>query len=259
MPPSPLPPVPAAEINAFDTWVAGGMPAGHCDGTPDAGMVTLTCTSGQSWTGGNNGAFDMNPGWACVSCHLGNNFNGQNPPPPKSKVDEAWFFMGTVYPSLNERDRCKARPPSSVRVEILDMSGNVVVTMTPSANSGNFASDSRLAHSTRAFRYNATNVPLPYRARVWNGEASRTMMTPQTVGDCNTCHTERGSNGAAGRIVYPPYVAPDAGGQDAGVPDAGVQDAGVPDAAVPDAGVDAGADPDAGAQDAGDDGGTDGG
>ncbi|MEW5738610.1 MAG: hypothetical protein AB1938_06765 [Myxococcota bacterium] len=249
MPPAPLPAVPAADLAAFDAWVTAGMPVGSCTTTPDAGMVTLTCASGQSWTDGNNGEFDMNPGWACVSCHLGNNFNGQNPPPPDDKIDEAWFFMGTVYPALNERDRCVSEPPATVRVEILDTNGNVVLTMTPSRTSGNFASDNRLAHSTRAFRSNGA-APSPYRARVVNGAASLTMMTAQTSGDCNTCHTERGANGAAGRIVYPAFIPVDAGPMDAGVPDAGTPDAGSPDAGTPDAGGDAGA-PDAGPADAG--------
>jgi predicted CXXCH cytochrome family protein len=29
------------------------------------------------------------------------------------------------------------------------------------------------------------------------------MTTPQTNGDCNSCHTEQGTNGASGRIVWP--------------------------------------------------------
>jgi hypothetical protein len=252
MPPAPLPAVPAAELAAFDAWVMAGMPAGSCDTTPDAGLVPLTCTSGRTWNQGNNGSFDMNPGLACVACHRGLNFNGQNPPPSVSKPGQAWFFMGTVYPALNERDRCSARPPSGVRVEILDMSGNLIVSMTPSANSGNFASNDQVNRSSAAIRRNAA-VPLPYRARVVNGAGNSLMMTtPQTNGDCNTCHTERGLNGAPGRIVYPVAApmdsgVPDAGGMDAGAMDAGV-DAGMADAGQADAGPE-----DAGAMDAGDD------
>jgi predicted CXXCH cytochrome family protein len=29
------------------------------------------------------------------------------------------------------------------------------------------------------------------------------MMTPQETGDCNSCHTEQGRNGAPGRILLP--------------------------------------------------------
>lgn len=267
MPPVPLPAVPAADIAAFDAWVTAGMPAGSCDTTPDAGMVTLTCTSGRTWNQGNNGSFDMNPGQACVACHLGQNFNGQNPPPSVSQPEEAWFFMGTVYPALNERDRCDSRPPPGVRVEILDMSGNLIVSMTPSPGSGNFASNDQVNRSSAAIAWN-DSVPLPYRARVVNSVGDSLMMTtPQTSGDCNTCHTERGLGGAAGRIVYPIPAPVDSGAPDAGVPDAGMIDAGMPDSGMPDAGAgDAGADDaglpldDAGLGDAGADAGlTDGG
>jgi hypothetical protein len=236
------------------------MPAGTCNTSPDAGQVTLTCTSGRTWNQGNRGSFDMNPGWACQSCHRGQNFNGQNPPPAASEPGEAWFFMGTVYPSLNERDRCDARPPPDVRVEILDMSGNLIVSMTPSPTSGNFASNDQLNRSSRAIRWNST-VSLPYRARVVNSNGdSLMMMTPQTNGDCNTCHTERGAGGAPGRVVYPPLSPVDAG-TDAGVPDEGMPDAGLPDAGTVDAGaMDAGDDAgtlDAGPEDAGVDAGPD--
>jgi mono/diheme cytochrome c family protein len=46
-------------------------------------------------------------------------------------------------------------------------------------------------------------IATPYRARVlYNGNA-RAMATPQTNGDCNSCHGATGSMGAPGRIVLP--------------------------------------------------------
>jgi len=200
MPPAPAAPVSAQEIAAFDAWVQGGMQAGSC-GPVDAGVVPLTCASGSHWTAGNDSSVDMNPGWACQSCHRGQNFAGQNPG-GVSKPDEAWFFMGTVFPSLNEEDRCNSQPPSGVTVEILGPDGGVVVTMTPQAISGNFGSGGLQWGSDRRIMYNQA-VPLPYTARVTRNGNTLQMMTPQTRGDCNTCHTARGANGAQGRIVYP--------------------------------------------------------
>ncbi|MGD0679831.1 MAG: hypothetical protein ABSC94_30975 [Polyangiaceae bacterium] len=36
----------------------------------------------------------------------------------------------------------------------------------------------------------------------YNGKTAA-MTTPQMTGDCNSCHTEQGANGAPGRIVLP--------------------------------------------------------
>ena len=48
-----------------------------------------------------------------------------------------------------------------------------------------------------------TTIQLPYTARVVaNGKVSA-MTTPQTNGDCNSCHTQRGDNVAPGRILLP--------------------------------------------------------
>jgi len=40
-------------------------------------------------------------------------------------------------------------------------------------------------------------------ARVVRGDQERVMLSPQMDGDCNSCHTENGANGAPGRIVAP--------------------------------------------------------
>ncbi len=261
MPPGPLPPVPAADIAAFEAWIAAGLPAGTCADLPDAGVV-LTCASGARWTRGINSSFDMNPGYACQECHLGRNFNGQNPT-LASKPGEAWFFMGTVFPGLHEEDRCNSSTPPGLKVEILDESRSVVVTMYPSTISGNFASHEDPLRSTRAIRWNQFTGQ--YTARVVNGRLVSEMTTLQTSGDCNTCHTERGRTGAPGRIVYlMPAVdagpadagatdagATDAGATDAGAMDAGAQDAGATDAGATDAGATDAGTPDAGAADAG--------
>ena len=48
-----------------------------------------------------------------------------------------------------------------------------------------------------------SGLALPYRAKVVVGNHERVMLTPQTNGDCNACHTQAGSQGAQGRVIVP--------------------------------------------------------
>ncbi|WP_147445615.1 hypothetical protein [Corallococcus aberystwythensis] len=153
------------------------------DAGVDAGPAPATCASGIIWTeaSGDTGA-SMAPGYACRSCHL------------RQAPSMAYSFMGTVFPALHEKDGCDARlaEPSRVKVEILDADGQVRLTLVPNA-AGNFLSTTL-----------QPSFPLPYRARVVGPDgASRVMATPQSNGDCNSCHTEQGTQGAPGRITLP--------------------------------------------------------
>lgn len=121
----------------------------------------------------------MNPGKPCLACH-----SSQAP-------DKAYPFSGTVFLARHEKDTCNSRPPSATKVEIIDRNGTVALTLNVSTTSGNFNSP------------RSASVLLPYTARVYNGSRTATMTTPQTSGDCNSCHTEQGINGALGRIVLP--------------------------------------------------------
>jgi hypothetical protein len=47
------------------------------------------------------------------------------------------------------------------------------------------------------------NIAMPYTAKVVSGTKVRVMATPQTNGDCNSCHNEQGTSGAPGRVVAP--------------------------------------------------------
>jgi hypothetical protein len=127
----------------------------------------------------------MNPGQACRACH-------------KTKAsDYNYFFMGTVFPGFYEKDLCMSPPPSGAKVEILDTTGKVTMTLTPNA-SGNFMSSAVVA-----------GVPIPYSARLVANGVTRAMNAAQTDGDCNKCHTEQGIEGAPGRLVWPrAYDAP---------------------------------------------------
>ncbi|NOK16552.1 hypothetical protein [Corallococcus carmarthensis] len=158
--------------------VDAGMDAGV-----DPGPAPTTCASGSVWTeaSGGTGA-SMAPGYACRNCHL------------RQAPSLAYFFMGTVFPTLHEADGCDARlaEPSKVKVEILDAEGQVRLTLVPNS-AGNFLSTTL-----------QPSFPLPYRARLVGPDGtSRTMVTPQNNGDCNSCHTEQGTQNAPGRIALP--------------------------------------------------------
>lgn len=122
----------------------------------------------------------MNPGLACRGCHV------------TKAPFQAYYFAGTAYSSLHEKDTCDAvAPPAGTKIEILDKTGAVATTLTPNAV-GNF-------HYALIFNL----VQLPYTARIVSNGKTSTMTTAQTETDCNSCHTEQGANGAAGRIVWP--------------------------------------------------------
>ena len=46
-------------------------------------------------------------------------------------------------------------------------------------------------------------IKRPYKAKVVANGKERAMIAPQTDGDCNGCHDERGNSGAPGRIFMP--------------------------------------------------------
>lgn len=168
-----------------------------CGGTNGLGAgysstaATDTCASGAKWTAGTQESEFMNPGYACRSCHLGQNFQGQNPT-GQSESRKAYFFMGTVYSAPHQEDLCAAaNVPADAQVEILDMDGGVQVTMKVN-EVGNFRSTSTQPGFT-----------LPYRAQVRANGKVNVMGGAQMTGDCNTCHTAAGLEGAPGRIFYP--------------------------------------------------------
>lgn len=171
-----------------DSGVASDAGASVDAGTP---APVATCSSSQYWTRGNSGSPDMNPGLACRSCHLGQNFSGQNPTGVREPA-EAAYFMGTVFAESNGRDRCVSPPVTNGWVDIIDRDGVVALSLPIRPGSGNFMSSST-----------TTNVALPYTAVVRANGRTRKMSSSQTDGDCNTCHTEFGRNAAPGRIVLP--------------------------------------------------------
>jgi mono/diheme cytochrome c family protein len=185
-----MPPPPARspeddEILAFETWVNGGTKRNpvSCTAPSDAGTGTDAgggggqgkCTSGETWTGGDNGSPLMHPGAACNGCH-------QVSGGPSFRV------AGTVFPTLHEPIDCNGsgtNPP--LTVGILDADGNTTAMSVNEA--GNF--------------YTTETLTFPLRVAVYDGNSTRVMRGTVPSGDCNSCHTAKGNNGAPGRIMPP--------------------------------------------------------
>ena len=215
----PMPPgshLPAAVIETFAAWVAAGHPHGACGGTGpadpvDAGVTAIfdaaapgptdlgraprdlgarpvdighavadlanpnapVCTSMKTWTQGDSGSSLMHPGRACITCHA-------------SRGAPTFTIAGTLFPTAHEPDDCDGAS-GSARVVIVDAKG-VTLTLTPNS-AGNF--------------YSSTAITKPYKASIVDGQNVRAMGGAQTTGDCNSCHTVAGANGAPGRIMTP--------------------------------------------------------
>ncbi len=177
----PLPAVPAApdEIAIFEAWVNGNTPKGtECTGAagtdarPNPYNTPSVCTSGKAWRGDNSASMD--PGKACLDCH-------QKQGGPRFAVS------GTVYPTAHEPDECYGAA-GGLTVVITDKNGTV--TNLQVGPTGNFSSSGR-------------NIVAPFTAKVTDGKGTRVMVAPITAGDCNSCHTEKGINGAPGRVMAP--------------------------------------------------------
>jgi hypothetical protein len=184
-----------SEITLFTDFRANGLPDCPSDGGTGGGagggggggaggggggIAATTCTSGVNWNFGNSFGQRMNPGEACAACHQARR---QGP---------LAGFMGTVYPNPHEATLCTViTVPSGLTVDILDSTGAVRRSFAISGlNDGNFYGGS-------------VGTPSPYTARVvLNGVVKSQMVTPQTNGDCNVCHTAQGAQGAPGRIHW---------------------------------------------------------
>jgi hypothetical protein len=116
----------------------------------------------------------MQPGAPCIACHASG--GGEAP---------LFAIAGTVYPTLHEPTECNGA--ANVTVVITDAMGQQISLTSNSA--GNFS-------------YQGA-VVTPYTAKVVSAAGTLAMATPQTTGDCNSCHTETGANGAPGRITAP--------------------------------------------------------
>lgn len=149
------------------------------------------CVTGSRWTMGNEGDPMMNPGQACVACHV-------------REREGPSLIGGTVYEQPLQVDNCfGVRGTSSAAtghayVEATDAAG---VTFRMAINpAGNFFYDSR-TRLTFPLRNVAVVAPSGQR-NAMDGEAPH--------GDCNACHslagttTVPGGDPAPGRILLSP-------------------------------------------------------
>jgi hypothetical protein len=181
MPPAPAAPATASEIGILQSWIAAGYPNAICslpDGAVPAAPISdastggsvydgpLLCSSGKMYTGGHGST--MRPGDNCLSCH-------------------GFKIAGTVYATEHEPLFCDGVNVAGATVVVTGANG--VVTTIPINNVGNFDSN--------------TTIAAPFRAKVVYDGGERDMMTPQTTGACNSCHTADGANAAPGRIMLP--------------------------------------------------------
>ena len=134
-----------------------------------------TCLSGMKWTNGNAGSPEMHPGSSCIDCH-------------SSSEGPRFIVAGTVYQKFDEPNDCYG--VEGVVVQITDAKGKVTRLTTNLA--GNFTA------SARAFSFT-----MPIKVKIIYKDKERAMMTAQSTGNCLSCHTARGANGAPGRIIIP--------------------------------------------------------
>lgn len=184
MPPPPLPAATADEVAALRAWIAAGTPEATCTSNlPDAGAdagpspydTPVRCSSGKYWEEDDGTGDKMRPGRACISCHL------------MEAAAPDWTIAGTVYPSAHEPDHCHGADDSDIEVVITGADGRELRLEVNSV--GNFHTQERVA--------------FPIRAKIVMDGRERHMGPAQSTGDCNSCHTQQGANGAPGRIMQP--------------------------------------------------------
>ncbi len=163
----------------------GGLPPTDDAAVTDASTIDAfdpyatpeVCSSGATWTHGDIGSALMHPGRACITCHA-TNFRA-----PRFTV------VGTVYPTAHEPDDCNGVNGFNEDVHILVIDANGVVQDLLPNDVGNFGSGDVTA--------------LPITAQITYQGRSRTMTIPANSGDCNSCHTDQGTNAAPGRLMLP--------------------------------------------------------
>lgn len=165
-----------ALIVALATSVFAACGGGEDGGDVGEGPGGLTsagpCVTGTRFVG-SEGAL-MRPGEACIGCHAQQ--GGEAP---------VFSIAGTVYPAPHENSDCTG--VSGIQVVVTDANGQVLTLTTNS--SGNF--------------FSIAAVAMPFQAKVVRGTNERAMGVTQSTGDCNSCHTPAGANGAPGRILAP--------------------------------------------------------
>jgi hypothetical protein len=153
--------------------VTGATFAAGCGGDTQSVSASV-CASGTKWSGGDHGSELMHPGRDCIACH---EQEGRGP---------RFTLAGTVHAQQHEADDCFG--VSGVTVQVTDANQKVVLTLTTN-EAGNFFTEAAVAK--------------PYKIQVLGSGKSNAMAAAQTSGECASCHTQEGANGAPGRVQAP--------------------------------------------------------
>lgn len=175
---------PARDADAGLTVVDAAAPVDVAADVPlveDMGMAPVDvpppspCTSGVYWTRGNRGSVLMNPGQACISCHV--------------RMREGPELVGgTAYGDDGQEDNCYGFSGTSAMayVEATDAAG---LTFRMTVNqAGNFYYNGRTA----------LRFPLRDIAVVGPNGRRNEMDSDAPHGDCNGCHTTTGTSTVVG-------------------------------------------------------------
>ncbi|KYF90586.1 hypothetical protein BE17_39425 [Sorangium cellulosum] len=170
-----------------DATGSGG--SGDASGSGGAGgddpfAQAPVCSSDEHWTMGDHESPLMHPGMACRTCHS----------MKEPRVAMRLPIVGTVFPTGHEPDDCLGVDGEAEDVVVEITTADARVIQLPVNASGNFLFDT--------FQ-DRTPINFPITARVVKGDKERKMLTAQMSGDCNSCHSQSGAEGAPGRIVAP--------------------------------------------------------
>jgi hypothetical protein len=166
-------------------FVVAGLALAACqaDGKFE-GVPESVCVSGKIWTYEDKDSPLMNPGRSCIGCHVENNDAAQAP---------FYTAAGTVMQDLHDGDDCAGAP--ELTVILTDADGTEWPMPGNSVGSFWLAPDSPVA--------------MPYTARIVDLAGNeRVKQDPVSDGDCASCHTQDGANGAPGRLLPPEIPAP---------------------------------------------------
>lgn len=161
-----------------------GSASGSSSGAPTTGSMPVDCSSEVYWTQGDHESPLMHPGRACLTCHdtvVGEDIKGR------------FGIAGTVYPTAHEVDDCNGASGSAGDLKVVITTADNQTLTLPVNGAGNFMYD----------QVEMGPIMFPIKAKVVRGADELAMATPQTTGDCNSCHTQAGLEGAPGRILAP--------------------------------------------------------
>lgn len=161
-------------VDGSPSSVDGSLPPVDGAVAPGDGGAATGCTLGSSGAAAYIPIETMAPGTACNGCHV--------------LIGKALNISGTVYSTAHEADLCLGVP--DLQVEVTDSTGTPHLLAVNAA--GNFVAQG-------LFEWWLS----PWTVTVVRGAARRPMVGTVTNGDCNSCHTAAGANGADGRIIAP--------------------------------------------------------